>query len=457
MDGIYLHNTLSGRRELFAPQNPRRATMYVCGPTVYGPAHVGNARPAAVFDLMFRLLRRRFGENAVVYARNITDIDDKIIAAAAEGGEPAIVVARRWRDVYRQDMRALAVLPPTTEPHATDYVPQIIAMIETLLQKGNAYFAENHVLFYVPSFSDYGALSNRRTEDMLAGARVEVAPYKKNAADFVLWKPSADDAPGWESPWGRGRPGWHIECSAMAAECLGEEIDLHGGGQDLIFPHHENEIAQSRCAHGCAALAKFWMHNGHVTMDGGKMSKSLGNVRLLCDALAQFPGEAVRYALLSAHYRRPLHWGGQLLEDAKAALDRLYRALGESSGENNGGEDGEITAALCDDLNTPKAFALLHEFAGGANKGNAAQRKKLFTGGKLMGFFNVSTEQWFQHAGAKTSGAQFSEEQIAALVEERRLARLAGDFAAADAARDKLAAGGVALEDSAAGTVWRRK
>ena len=449
MSEIYFHNTLSGAREVFAPQNPRRITMYVCGPTVYGPAHVGNARPAAVFDLVFRLLRRKYGEDAVLYARNITDIDDKIIAAAAEANETPEEIARRWRDVYQKDMRALHVSPPTFEPHATEYIPQMAAMIETLLKNGNAYEAENHVLFHAPSFLEYGGLSNRRLEEMLAGARVEVAPYKKHAADFVLWKPSADGAPGWESPWGRGRPGWHLECSAMAADCLGEQIDLHGGGQDLIFPHHENEIAQSRCAHGKPPV-KLWMHNGHVLLDGGKMSKSLGNVRMLGDSLARFPGEAVRYALLSAHYRRPLNWGAGLLEESKAALDRLYRALGDSPPEPGGGE--EIAAALRDDLNTPRAFSLLHEFAGDANKGGAAARAALEGGGKLLGLFNVSAAEWFRGAPAEDG----ADAQIESLVRARDEARRAGDFAAADGARDKLSAMGIALEDSAKGTVWRR-
>ena len=449
MTEIYLHNTLHNRRELFSPRDSQRVTMYVCGPTVYGPAHVGNARPAAVFDLLFRLLRRCYGEDAVVYARNITDIDDKIIAAAADTGESAAAVASRWRDVYRENMRALRVLPPTTEPHATEYVSQIIAMIEVLLQKGNAYAAENHVLFSTPSFNGYGELSNRRREDMIAGARVEVAPYKKDPADFVLWKPSTDDMPGWESPWGRGRPGWHIECSAMAASCLGEEIDLHGGGQDLIFPHHENEIAQSRCAHGSEHFARFWAHNGHVTMDGEKMSKSAGNIKRLDEALEQFPGEAVRYALLSAHYRRPLHWNRRLLEESKAALDRLYRA---ADGAQPGGDCEDVLNALSDDLNTPEAMSLLHKAAGDANK-TGERRDALLAGGMLMGFFGSNAAEWFRSPGSVDG---LSDKRIAELIEERQNARENRDFAAADAARDTLADNGIVLEDSAEGTTWRR-
>ena len=451
MSGIELHNTLSNRRELFSPRDEKRVTMYVCGPTVYGPVHVGNARPAAVFDVLFRLLRRRYGADAVLYARNITDIDDKIIAAAAAAGETPAALAARWSGAYSDDMKKLQTLPPTSEPRAVSFIPQMIAMIETLLQKEYAYTAENHVLFHAPSFADYGALSNRRMEDMRAGARVEVAPYKKDAADFVLWKPAADGAPGWESPWGRGRPGWHIECSAMAAACLGEEIDLHGGGQDLIFPHHENEIAQSRCAGGCKSFARFWVHNGHVTADGDKMSKSRGNTLPLSAALARFPGEAARYALLATHYRSPLHWSARTLDEAKSALDRLYRAAGDDAPPHSSAGDDEVAAALSDDLNTPRAFALLHEFARDVNKGGEA-RAKLLASGRLLGFFNVSAAQWFHSAA---DGA-ISDDEIAALVRERKRARAARDFAAADAVRDKLAAQGIALEDSAAETTWRR-
>ncbi len=450
MRDLYLHNTLSNRREVFTPRDESRITMYVCGPTVYGPVHIGNARPAAVFDLLFRLLRRRYGEEAVLYARNITDIDDKIIAAAAAANESPAALADRWRDLYRAQMRLLHTLPPTSEPCAVAFIPRMIKMIEVLIQKGFAYSAENHVLFHAPSFADYGALSNRRPEDMRAGARVEVAPYKKDAADFVLWKPSAEDAPGWESPWGRGRPGWHIECSAMAAACLGEKIDLHGGGQDLIFPHHENEIAQSRCAAGSDSFANYWMHNGHVTMEGDKMSKSLGNTILLSDALAQAPGEVARYALLAAHYRSPLHWGGRVLEEAKRALDRLYRALGDNPPP--AGDDEEIAAALSDDLNTPRAFALLHEFARDANKGGEA-RAKLFAAGRLLGFFNTSAAQWFH---SSPDGA-IADDEIESLIQQRDNARAVRDFAAADVLRKKLDALGIALEDSPDGTKWRRQ
>lgn len=460
MSSAYFYNTLTNRRELFAPQNPRRVTMYACGPTVYGPSHVGNARPAVVFDLAFRVLRRLYGESAVHYARNVTDIDDKIIAAAAEAGEAPATLAARWRDAYHDALRQLGALAPTYEPHATGHIEGMQAMINTLLEKGHAYAAEGHVLFDAASFSDYGALSNRRTEDMIAGARVEVAPYKKNPADFVLWKPSAADAPGWDSPWGRGRPGWHIECSAMAASCLGETIDLHGGGQDLIFPHHENEIAQSRCAHGAPLFARVWMHNGHVTMDGEKMSKSEGNTRLVADALNAFPGEAVRYALLSAHYRAPLHWNESLLRDAKSALDRLYRALGDGAAGEEAADagGGEVFHALLEDLNTPRAFSLLHGLARKAGS-SARARRMLLAGGRLMGFFGSAPADWFHSkAGASPASgvSSLSAADIELLIKKREEARARRDFAAADALRDELAAGGIALEDSPQGTSWRR-
>ena len=454
MSDIYIHNTLTNQRELFIAQDERRITMYVCGPTVYGPAHVGNARPAVVFDLFFRLLREKYGAEAVIYARNITDIDDKIISAAAKNNETPDALTKRWREVYGNEMAALHVLSPTVEPSATAYIDKMQAMIKTLIDKGNAYEAHGHVLFDVGSYSDYGQLSNRRLEDMIAGARVEVAPYKKNAADFVLWKPSSDEQPGWGSPWGRGRPGWHIECSTMAAACLGEQIDLHGGGQDLIFPHHENEVAQSCCAHG-KNFSRYWMHNGHVNMDGDKMSKSLGNVLSLGDSLKQFSGEVIRYALLSAHYRSPLNWTKRLLEEAKSALDRLYRALASDAAvdELAGVDNTDIYRALCDDLNTPQALSIMHDLAHKVNRaGDIKLRAQLLAAGRFMGFFNVSAQEW-AHSGA--AGA-LSDEMIDELINARNLARKNRDFVLADSTRDKLAKAGVVLEDTPTGTTWRR-
>ena len=456
---IHLYNTLHNRRELFVPQDEQRITMYVCGPTVYGPAHVGNARPAAVFDLFFRLLRLRYGKDAVIYARNITDIDDKIIAAAVEQNTTPEAIATRWREVYRDNLQSLHTLPPTMEPHATENITAMQKMIEILLEKKFAYEAEGHVLFSAESYANYGALSNRRAEDMIAGARVEVESYKKSPSDFVLWKPSSEDAPGWESPWGRGRPGWHIECSAMAASHLGTQIDIHGGGQDLIFPHHENEIAQSCAANSSEVFAHYWLHNGHINMDGEKMSKSLNNTRLLSDALSHYPGEAVRYALLSSHYRRPLNWNEELLTDSKLALDGLYRALEKSCAtkvEVTAGDIApQIIEALADDLNTPQAFAMLHEMAHKLNKEESVNKemsRQFLSSANLLGILNTTPKEWFH--GSKSGG--LADAEIESLITERNTARANRDFAAADAARDKLLQEGVILEDSATGTSWRR-
>lgn len=453
MSPLYLHNTLANERQLFTPLEPAHVRMYVCGPTVYGPIHIGNARPAAVFDVLYRLLKRHYPQ--VTYARNITDIDDKIIETAAKIGELPEKVAEKWHRRYLENMQQLGVLPPDKEPTATGAIPEIIAMIEQLLAREVAYVAEGHVLFHVPAFKDYGALSNRKREDMIAGARVEVAPYKRDAADFVLWKPSAPDVPGWESPWGRGRPGWHIECSAMAAVCLGKEIDIHGGGQDLIFPHHENELAQSRCANDSERFARYWLHNGHVRLDGEKMSKSLNNVLLLQDVLARYAGETARLALLSTHYRHPLNWNDTLLETAKAALDKWYRVLGSGDiGEES--PAAGVEAALLDDLNTPAAIAELHQLASRAQHAEesadaAKWRGQLRDGAQRLGLLEQSAEQWFHGGSGRTPAAEFIEQKI----NERRAAKARRDFAAADAIRAELAAQGVILEDSATGTAWR--
>ncbi|HSH26145.1 MAG TPA: cysteine--tRNA ligase, partial [Wenzhouxiangella sp.] len=356
---IQIYNTLTRQKEAFVPLDPERVTMYACGPTVYNFAHIGNARPAVIFDLFYRVLSRRFPR--VVYARNITDVDDKINTAAAEQGVAIETITNKFAEIYNQDMAALGVGPPTIEPRATDHIAEIIAMIERLIEKGCAYAAEDHVLFSIESAPDYGELSRRDMREMVAGARVDVAPYKKHPGDFVLWKPSDDTQPGWDSPWGRGRPGWHIECSAMSAAHLGEMIDIHAGGQDLIFPHHENEIAQSRCAHGTERFARYWMHNGFVTVDKRKMSKSLGNTLIVHDLLETWPGEAMRYLLLSAHYRQPLDWSEAALEQARNTLDRLYGLLRDHPPADIEVEpDAAVVAALEDDLNTPMALAELN-------------------------------------------------------------------------------------------------
>jgi cysteinyl-tRNA synthetase len=435
---IRLHDTMTREKRAFVPLNPQRITMYVCGPTVYGRAHIGNARPAVVFDTLARLIRHEFGEDSLIYARNVTDVDDKIIAAAeAEGVDPA-VITQRYETHYLEDMGALGVQPPSIAPHATQEIAAMVAMIGKLVEHGNAYEAQGHVLFSVPSDPDYGVLSRRDRDAMVAGARVEVAPYKRDPADFVLWKPSADRVIGWDSPWGRGRPGWHVECSAMIERHLGETIDIHGGGLDLIFPHHENEIAQSRCAHGGAPLARYWVHNGFVDMGSEKMSKSLGNIVTPAELLEQgHRGETLRLALLSAHYRQPLSWTKDVVGQAKTNLDRLYRNAGDVEARE---PDSGVVEALSDDLNTPLAVTRLMALEDpGALRASAA----------LLGLLQVSPDEWFK--GGEDEGA------IEARIAERAAAKKNRDFAAADRIRDELKAEGIVLEDGPAGTTWRRE
>lgn len=456
---MQLYNTLSRRKEEFQPQDPERVTMYVCGPTVYSYAHIGNARPAVIFDVLARLLRKRFP--AVVYARNYTDIDDKINKAAAEQGVDISVITERYTQAYEADLQALGILPVDLAPRVTDNLDVIIGMIEKLIEAGHAYVAEGHVLFDVPSYPDYGSLSRRDTRELIAGARVEVAPYKKSPGDFVLWKPSTDEQPGWDSPWGRGRPGWHIECSAMAEKWLGETIDIHGGGNDLIFPHHENELAQSQCAHGGATFARYWLHNGFLNMNAEKMSKSLGNVLLVKDLVQQAPGECVRLALLNAHYRQPLDWSDETLPQARKQLDRLYGALRDLVHLQRDAAveaPAELLAALEDDLNTPAALAVLFERAKAANKaGDDGQRRQLkselLAGAELLGLLGADPEQWFAEAGS--SDAQLSAAQIDELLEQRAQARADKNFAVADQIREQLTGAGVEIEDTASGARWR--
>uniref|UniRef100_UPI0026EB2196 cysteine--tRNA ligase n=1 Tax=Phenylobacterium aquaticum TaxID=1763816 RepID=UPI0026EB2196 len=358
---LSLYDTMARAKRPFVPADPKRVTMYVCGPTVYNFAHIGNARPVVVFDLLFRLLRFQYGRDAVIYAANVTDVDDKINRKAAEEGVPISVITDRYLDIYNADMSVLGALRPSHQPRATQTMDAIIAMIGKLVANDSAYAAEGHVLFNTQAYADYGKLSGHPMEDMIAGARVDVAPYKRHPADFVLWKPSKDNEPVWDSPWGPGRPGWHIECSAMIEQTLGLPIDIHGGGIDLLFPHHENEMAQGVCAHDdhSVGYSKYWMHNGFLNMGDEKMSKSLGNVALVRDLLAQAPGEALRWALLVGHYRAPLDWTGDLIEQSKKALDRLYGALRRSSEvvAADTGLNPRFLAALEDDLNTPAAMA----------------------------------------------------------------------------------------------------
>ncbi|WP_417318949.1 cysteine--tRNA ligase [Emcibacter sp.] len=493
---LEVYNTLTKKKKAFVPLDPAHVKMYVCGPTVYNYAHVGNARPVVVFDLLARLLRHDYPK--LTYARNITDIDDKIIEAARESGEDISAITEKFTRIYEEDMGALNAELPDERPRATDYIPQMIRMVETLIEKGHAYEADGHVLFNVPSMENYGELSNRTLDELIAGARVEVASYKRDPTDFVLWKPSTDDQPGWDSPWGRGRPGWHLECSCMIEDVLGETIDIHGGGLDLIFPHHENEIAQSRCAHDGAPLARYWMHNGYLTVEGEKMSKSLGNFITVHELLEEgVKGEAIRMALLSAHYRQPLDFSRSGIQQAKKQLDRWYRVCNEAekkikelSKENEiiGKVSDDVLHALRDDLNTPKAIAELNKLAKEAS--NPREKAQIIMDNRLepmddqvddaISLFSTRTDiteeqrlqngvdlkvsaqllgllldqDWFK---VEVAEGAISDDEIQKLINERAISKKNKDFAHADQIRDELAAQGVILKDGPEGTTWERQ
>jgi cysteinyl-tRNA synthetase len=455
---LALYDTMTRRKRPFEPRDPARVTMYVCGPTVYNYAHIGNARPVVVFDLLFRLLRRAYGEDHVLYAANVTDVDDKINQKAADEGVPIDVITRRYLDAYHADMSVLGALPPTFEPRATETMAEIIDMIGRLVRNNAAYAADGHVLFNTEAYSDYGKLSRRPMDEMIAGARVDVAPYKQNPADFVLWKPSKPGEPVWDSPFGPGRPGWHIECSAMIEKTLGIPIDIHGGGNDLIFPHHENEMAQGICATHDAEYARYWMHNGFLNMGSEKMSKSLGNVVLAHDLVSKYPGEALRWALLASHYRQPLAWTDETPLNAKSALDRLYgallRAADVAAEPREPGAD--VMAALEDDLNTPRAYAELFSLAQRLESAPAAERGRikgeLLAAGQLIGFLKADPEAWFQGAADPALKAR-----IDRLVAERDAARADKDWPTADRIRAELTALGVEVMDGADGATWRLK
>ena len=460
---LKLYNSLTRKKQVFEPIDPKRITMYACGPTVYNFVHIGNARPAVVFDTVYRVLRSLYPN--VVYARNITDIDDKIINKANELSQDINVITKKYSEAYANDMQALNTLTPDKIPHATEHIPEMIDMVQTLVDKGHAYPADSqieaekgHVLFSVPSMPNYGELSNRNIEDQEAGARVEVASYKQYAGDFVLWKPSTDSEPGWESPWGRGRPGWHLECSAMIKKHLGDTIDIHAGGHDLIFPHHENEIAQSCCANDGKPLANFWMHNGFINIDGEKMSKSLGNFRLVNDLLKQYPGEVLRYVILSSHYRSEQNFSKKLLDSAWRTLDSLYgfiRGVEAQDGVLN--TTGDSYRALLDDINTPVAISELYRLAKAVNQADGEQQVALMQELKaladILGLLQQDPEEWFTQARADN---QLSAEQIEQLVTARNQAKQDKDYAKADDIRQQLLDGGVILEDSREGTKWRR-
>ena len=480
MSDIYFHNTLSGKKEKFEPADPNHVSVYVCGPTVYSYVHIGNGRPAVVFDVLVKLLRSQYAK--VSYVSNITDIDDKINTAALANNESIIDLSERFSAAYQEDMVTLGVTPPDLVPKATHHIVEIIEMIETLIFLNNAYASDGHVLFHVPSDPLYGSLAKRTLEDMIDGARVDIASYKKDPKDFVLWKPSTPEQPGWNSPWGRGRPGWHIECSAMVKKHLGDTIDIHGGGADLTFPHHENEAAQSRCANQTAEYVRYWLHNGMLTLGSEKMSKSVGNVLTIRSLAESHSGEILRYALLSGQYRSSLSWSDDLLVQAKSSLDSLYQTLRDTAGQNTKNEDEKskkdqtsydfaslgcsdypegVVAALSDDMNTPKALAAMHEISGQLRRAKTdadkqTHRTALLAGGWLLGILIRNPEAYFTGVDLANDSSVINAAAIEGFIEDRKNARKDGNYQHADEIRDELLAKGIELEDSREGTRWRR-
>lgn len=459
MTHLKLHNSLTRQKEIFAPLDPEHVKIYACGPTVYSYAHIGNARMAVVFDVLSTVLRALYPK--VTYVSNITDVDDKIITASKESGLPITEITEKYGAIYNADMASLGVAAPDVQPRATNHITDMISIIETLIEKGHAYEGDGHVLFNVPSFEKYGGLSGRNRDEQIAGARVEVASYKKDPADFVLWKPSHDDEPGWDSPWGFGRPGWHIECSAMAAKHLGLPFDIHGGGADLKFPHHENEIAQSCCAHGdkedLSSFAKYWVHNGFVTVEGEKMSKSLGNVTLAHDLVENHDGEVLRLTLLSAHYRQPLDWTEDSIQQSKKTLDRMYQNLREICDvdyDDDAKAPDSFMTAICDDLNTPKAISELCKLGKtAADTKTAADKGAFLAAAKLLNIAQKNPDEWL---GYGVSCDDTESAQIDALIQERADAKANKDYARSDEIRDELKAMGIAIEDTASGTIWKK-
>jgi len=455
---IRLSNTLTGIKEEFKPAEPNRVLMYVCGPTVYNYIHIGNARPIVIFDLLYRLLQQHYQE--VTYVRNITDVDDKIINAASSQNIAVDELTQRYIEAFHHDISQLNTLAPSAEPRATKYIPEMLKMIEKLLDKGYAYQAEGHVLFAITKAKNYGCLSHQSINDIIEGARVEVATYKKNPSDFVLWKPSQAQQIGWQSPWGRGRPGWHLECSVMIKALLGETIDIHGGGMDLIFPHHENEIAQSECAHD-KQFVRYWLHNGYITVKGDKMAKSVGNFVTLREVLKKFHGECVRLALMGVHYKKPLDWTPEILEQARNNLDKWYRLL-HSAQLDKAAIDNKVADALADDLNTPQAIAELHRLANETSLATASERNAkastLKASANFIGLLNEQPRSWFQKQSFdKTVDTQMSEQQVEDLIVKRNQARANKDYATADEIRHRLKKAGIILEDSKSGTQWLRQ
>lgn len=444
MTDLYIYNSLTRTKEKFTPLDAQNVRLYVCGPTVYSYAHIGNARAAVVFDVLRRVLDHKY-QKAVTHVSNITDIDDKIMDAAQKSGEPIHTITKKYTDIYNADMGALGVQKPHVQPHATEHVGDMVDMIQSLIDTDHAYAVDGHVLFHVPAYPEYGALSGRNRDEQIAGARVEVAPFKKDPADFVLWKPSNDDQPGWDSPWGRGRPGWHIECSVMVKHHLGETFDIHGGGLDLTFPHHENEIAQSCCANKTDHMAKYWMHNGFLMVEGEKMSKSIGNVLLVHDMIEQgISGEAIRLTLLSTHYRQPLNWTAMGLDQSMKTLDKWYKLIDETPQDHDLDYAEEYIGALYNDLNTPQAISVMHAIA----KDSPHRLKKC---GEILGILQQNPQEWRE---SRKVNADISAEEIDQLVKQRDEARANKDFAKSDEIRDTLLAKGVIIKDSADGATW---
>lgn len=461
MTEMYLHNTLTKRKEKFMPIDENNVRMYVCGPTVYDRAHLGNAKSAVVFDVLNRVLRQIYGDKHVTYVSNITDIDDKILNKHQQTGKPISEITSETYQWYIDDMHALNVKDPDYRPRATEFVQEMIELVELLLKNGHAYESEGHVLFSVDSMPKYGFLSGRSMKEMLAGARIEVAGYKKNPADFILWKPSEAGQPGWDSPWGYGRPGWHLECSAMSSKYLGNSFDIHGGGSDLIFPHHENECAQSLCAHPDDTFARYWVHAGMLMVDGVKMSKSLGNFYTVNELITQYPAEALRLLFISTHYHQPFNFTFDGLKQAKQILDKFYNALlrvkdvaiAESS------PDERVVAALADDINTPLAISYLHEIANSLNKAETEADKQnykalLLSSAGVLGLLYQDPEVWFKGLPSEN---EIDEGEINRLIEERLSAKKAKDWAKADAIRNQLKQSGIVLEDTPQGTTWKKE
>ena len=451
MNNLTISNSLTRSKDLFKPINPKKISMYVCGPTVYDNPHVGNARSFVVFDLLYRVLNKLYGKNNVTYVRNITDVDDKIIEAAKQKNVSIEKITNDITKIFHQNTKDLNCLTPSVEPKATEHIKEMIDMINSLIKKKLAYENKGHVYFLIPGFKDYGKLSNKKIDELVAGSRVEVSDLKKNPLDFILWKPALSDEPGWESPWGRGRPGWHLECSVMSEKYLGKEFDIHGGGLDLLFPHHENEIAQSCANNSSKVLANYWVHNGFLTMKKEKMSKSVGNIETITEVLENYNGQVIRLALLSAHYKQPLDWNNNLLEQSKTNLEKWY----ELYDDKDDNEDiSEIFSLLLDDLNTPKYFAKLHNLYNSAVKGDANKRKEFNSACRLIGIFNEKKEALTQK---KKDQSKIDEKYILTKLNERINARKAGDFKLADQIRDDLLNKGIIIEDKQDKTEWKYK